>query len=66
MWLPTSPAPEIRWPLPAGEVLLELKVSFRRGCTDNKLRESWIMARGDTLLTSDQLQQTDSDFAGPF
>lgn len=66
MWLPTSPAPEICWPLPASEVLLELKVSFRRGRTDNKLRESWIMARGDTLLTSDQLEQTDSDFAGPF
>lgn len=41
-------------------------MSFRRGSTDNKLRESWIMARGDTLLTSDQLEQADSDFAGPF
>lgn len=41
-------------------------MSFRRGSTDNKLRESWIIARGDTLLTPDQLEQTASDFVGPF
>lgn len=49
VWLPTSPAPEICWPLPAREVLLELNVSFRRDSTDNKLRQSWIMALGDAL-----------------
>lgn len=41
-------------------------MSFRRGRTDNKLREIWIKARGDTLLTADQLEATDSGFAGPF
>lgn len=41
-------------------------MSFRRDSTDNKLRESWIIALGDTLPTCDHLEQTDSDFAGPF